>query len=101
MYNLTGFESADLEHFARVFSETLGRPVRGLSSCPFPSERERSARQAFLRTSSPISRQCPSCTCRVDYDRMTDDFAKLTGQSPIGMRDFVKLHASEFTPGAA
>jgi hypothetical protein len=31
------------------------------------------------------------------YDRMTDDLFKLTGQKPISMYDFIKLHASEFT----
>jgi hypothetical protein len=31
------------------------------------------------------------------YDRMTDDLFKLTGQEPISMHDFVKLHAAEFT----
>ena len=31
------------------------------------------------------------------YDRMTDDLFKLTGQKPISMYEFVKLHASEFT----
>ena len=31
---------------------------------------------------------------------MTDDLFKLTGQKPISMHDFVKLHAAEFTrPG--
>jgi len=28
---------------------------------------------------------------------MTDDLFKLTGQKPISMYDFVKLHAAEFT----
>ena len=28
IYNLTGFESTDLEHYARVFSEALGRTIR-------------------------------------------------------------------------
>jgi hypothetical protein len=28
IYNLTGSESADLEHYARVFSEALGRTIR-------------------------------------------------------------------------
>jgi hypothetical protein len=31
------------------------------------------------------------------YDRMTDDLFKLTGQKPMSMYDFVKLHAAEFT----
>jgi hypothetical protein len=34
------------------------------------------------------------------YDRMTDDLFKLTGQKPISMYDFVKLHAAEFTRSA-
>ncbi|MBD0259486.1 MAG: NAD(P)H-binding protein, partial [Cytophagales bacterium] len=28
VYNLTGYESADLDHYARVFSEALGRTIR-------------------------------------------------------------------------
>jgi uncharacterized protein YbjT (DUF2867 family) len=28
VYNLTGFESTDLDHYARVFSEALGRTIR-------------------------------------------------------------------------
>ena len=31
------------------------------------------------------------------YDRMTDDLFKLTGQKPISMHDFIKLHGAEFT----
>jgi uncharacterized protein YbjT (DUF2867 family) len=30
VYNLTGFESADPEHYARVFSEALGGRVAGM-----------------------------------------------------------------------
>jgi hypothetical protein len=29
---------------------------------------------------------------------MSDDFFKLTGETPTSMHDFVKLHAAEFTP---
>jgi hypothetical protein len=31
------------------------------------------------------------------YDRMTDDFFKLTGEKPTSVYDFVKLHATELT----
>jgi hypothetical protein len=31
------------------------------------------------------------------HDRMTNDLFKLTGRKPISMRDFVRLHAAEFT----
>jgi hypothetical protein len=30
------------------------------------------------------------------YDRMTDTLRKLTGEAPMNMRNFVKLHAVEF-----
>jgi hypothetical protein len=31
------------------------------------------------------------------YDRMSEDYLKLTGATPTSMADFVKLHAAEFT----
>jgi len=31
------------------------------------------------------------------YDRMSEDYFKLTGETPTSMADFVKLHAAEFT----
>jgi hypothetical protein len=31
------------------------------------------------------------------YDRMTDTLSKLVGEAPTNMRDFVELHAAEFT----
>ena len=30
------------------------------------------------------------------YDRMTDTMCNLTGEAPMNMHDFVKLHAAEF-----
>ena len=30
------------------------------------------------------------------YDRMTDVLRTLTGEAPMNMHDFVKLHAAEF-----
>ena len=31
------------------------------------------------------------------YDRMSEDYRKLTGETPMSVADFVKLHAVEFT----
>ena len=31
------------------------------------------------------------------YDRMSEDYLKLTGATPTSMADFVRLHAAEFT----
>ena len=60
IYDLTGPESADLDHYARVFSEALGRPIR-FRDVPLRAWSE-SLRQArgFLSTSSAISRPSPS-----------------------------------------
>jgi hypothetical protein len=30
------------------------------------------------------------------YDRMSEDYLKLTGETATSMADFVKLHAAEF-----
>jgi uncharacterized protein YbjT (DUF2867 family) len=96
VYNLTGFESADLEHYARVFSEALGRTIR---YCNVPlgewSERLREAGVPVhvvnhLTVMTDLNKQGR-------YDRMTDDLFKLTGEMPTSMHDFVKLHAAEFT----
>jgi uncharacterized protein YbjT (DUF2867 family) len=95
VYDLTGPESADLEAYARVFSEVLGRPIRyrdvplaawsdGLRQAKFPEHLVRHL--AAMAELTKVGR----------YDRMSDTFSKLTGQAPISMRDFVKLHAGEF-----
>ena len=96
-YNLTGSESADLDHFADVFSEALGRPIRyrdlplapwseGLRQAKFPEHLV-----GHLSTMAELTQQGR-------YDRMTDDLQKITGNAPISMHDFVKRHAAEFTP---
>jgi uncharacterized protein YbjT (DUF2867 family) len=96
IYNLTGFESADLEHYARVFSEALGRTIR-YRDVPLSGWSEK-----LLGTGMPahVAKHLSVMTelnKQGRYDRMTDDLFKLTRQKPIGMYDFVKLHAAEFT----
>ena len=97
IYNLTGPESADLDHYARVFSEALGRPIQyrdvptlawseGLRQAKFPEHLV-----SHLSAMAELTRQGR-------YDRMTDDVHRLIGKAPTSMNDFVKLHAAEFTP---
>jgi hypothetical protein len=95
IYDLTGPESADLEHYARVFSEALGRPIR-YRDVPLPAWSENLRKAGFpehvvshLSAMTELNRQGR-------YDRMTDAMYKLTGEAPTNMRDFVKLHAAEF-----
>jgi uncharacterized protein YbjT (DUF2867 family) len=71
IYDLTGSESADLDHYARVFSEALGRPIR-YRDVPLPAWRE-SLRQArfpehLVRHLSAMA----ELTKQGRYDRMTD-----------------------------
>ena len=95
IYDLTGPESTDLDHYARVFSEALGRPIR-YRDAPLPawSESLRKAKipEHVVRHLSAMA----ELTRQGRYDRMTDTFRKLTGEAPMNMRDFVKLHAAEF-----
>jgi uncharacterized protein YbjT (DUF2867 family) len=95
IYDLTGPESADLEHYARAFSEALGRPIRH-RDVPLPAWSEGLRKAGFpehvvshLSAMTELNRQGR-------YDRMTDAMYKLTGEAPTNMRDFVKLHAAEF-----
>jgi uncharacterized protein YbjT (DUF2867 family) len=95
IYDLTGPESTDLDHYARVFSEALGRPIR-YRDVPLPAWSE-GLRQAKL--SEHLVKHLSAMaelTKRGRYDRMTDTMRRLTNEVPMNMRDFVKLHAAEF-----
>src|ERR1700675_229378 len=96
IYNLPGLESANLEHYARAFSEALGRTIR-YRDVPLSGWSEKLLGAGVpahlvkhLSVMTELNKQGR-------YDRMTDDLFKLTGQKPISMYDFVTLHAAEFT----
>jgi len=95
IFDLTGPESADLDYFARVFSEALGRPIR-YRDVPLPawSEGLRQAKfpEHLVRHLSAMA----ELTKQGRYDRMTDTVRKLTGEAPTSMSAFVKVHAAEF-----
>jgi uncharacterized protein YbjT (DUF2867 family) len=96
IYNLTGFESGDLEHYARVFSEALGRTIR-YRDVPLAGWSEK-----LLGAGVPphvVKHLCVMTELNKQgrYDRMTDELFQLTGEKPMSMYDFVKLHAAEFT----
>jgi uncharacterized protein YbjT (DUF2867 family) len=95
IYNLTGYESADLTHYAKVFSEVLGRTIT-YRDVPLDAwiGRLRAAGQpehllAHLAAMARLHQQGR-------YDRMTDDYTRLTGRAPISMREFVQEHAAEY-----
>src|SRR5215469_7930670 len=96
IYNLTGPESADLDHYARVFSEVLGRTIR-YRDAPVSEWGEK------LRVAGLPEHVVHHLTVMTElhkqgrYDRMSEDYLKLTGETPTSMADFVALHAAEFT----
>jgi uncharacterized protein YbjT (DUF2867 family) len=96
IYNLTGPEAEDLDHYARVFSEALGRTIRYRdATTPEFSEKLQQAElpahvARHLTVMTELHRQGR-------YDRMSEDYRKLTGQAPTSMGDFVRRHAAAFT----
>ena len=95
IYDLTGPESADLDHYARVFSEALGRPIR-YRDVPLPAWSQGLRQAGFPEHVVRHLSAMAELTRQGRYDRMTDTMCKLTGEAPTNMRDFVKLHAGEF-----
>ena len=96
IYNLTGFESADLDHYARVFSEALGRTIRyrDVPLSAWTDTLREFGVPAHLLNHLKVMAELHK---QGRYDRMTDDLFQLTGETPTSMYDFVKLHAAEFT----
>jgi uncharacterized protein YbjT (DUF2867 family) len=96
IYNLTGPESADPAHFAQVFSDVLGRTItyRDVPVEPWIGKlREAGFPEHLLAHFAAMARLHQQGR----YDRMSDDFRQLTGRAPTSMRDFVQMHAAEFT----
>src|ERR1700732_1988319 len=80
VYDLTGPESADLDHYARVFSEALGRPTPHRDG-PLPAWSESLRKAGFpehvvshLSAMTELNRQGR-------YDRMTDTMCELPGEA--------------------
>ena len=96
IYNLTGFELADLNHYARVFSEALGRTIcyRDVPLVAWTDKLREFGVPPHLASHLSVM---ADLHVQGRYDRVTDDLFQLTGKLPTSMLDFVKLHAAEFT----
>jgi uncharacterized protein YbjT (DUF2867 family) len=100
IYNLTGFESDDLNHYARIFSEALGRTIR-YRNVPLSAWTDRLREFGVPMHLVNHLAVMAELHAQGRYDRMTDDLFKLTGKMPTSLYDFVKLHAAEFTRSEA
>jgi uncharacterized protein YbjT (DUF2867 family) len=96
IYNLTGAESADLNYYARVFSEALGRTIR-YRDVPRSGWSEKLIEAGVPAHIVKHLSVMTELNEQGRYDRMTDDLFTLIGRKPMSMYDFVKLHAAEFT----
>ncbi len=97
IYELTGPESADLEHYARAFSEALGRTIRYRD---VPVQAWADTLRGIGAPEHLVSHLAVLAEWHRlgRFDRMTDDHVKLTGEKPMSMVEFVKLNAAKFTP---
>jgi hypothetical protein len=79
-----------------VFSEALGRTIH-YRDVPLAGWREKLVEAGV--PAHAVKHLCvmTELTKQGRYDRMTEDLFKLTGQKPLSMYDFVKLHVAEFT----
>jgi uncharacterized protein YbjT (DUF2867 family) len=100
VYNLTGAESADLNHYARIFSQALGRTIRyrDVPLAGWTDSLRELGVPAYL-----VSHLKAMARLHVQgrYDRMTDDLVRLTGKAPTSVYDFVQSHAAEFNRSEA
>ncbi len=100
VYNLTGPESVDFTYFTSVFSEVLGRTIvyRDLPIDAWTTKLRELSFPAHLVAHFAAMAELHQ---QGRYDRMTDDFTRLTGRAPMAMRDFIQAHAADFTKPAA
>lgn len=96
VYNLTGYESADLDHFARAFSTALGRTIRyrDVPISPWVDKLRELGVPTHLAKHLAVMAELHAAG---RYDRMTDDLSNLTGRKATSVYEFVKSNAAEFT----
>ena len=96
IYNLTGPESADLDHYAVACSGALGRTIR-YRDVPLQPWRQKLLEAGLPAHLVNHVSAMAELNAQSRYDRMTDDVARLTGRAPMSMRQFVSQHADKFT----
>jgi uncharacterized protein YbjT (DUF2867 family) len=98
IYHLTGPQSENMHFYAQEYSKALGRAItyRDIPVEPW--------RDALLERGLPLHLVNHVATMADlhragDYDRMSDDVLRLTGETPMGVQEFVRNNAAEFTAG--
>jgi uncharacterized protein YbjT (DUF2867 family) len=99
IYHLTGPQSENMHFYAQEYSKALGRTIT-YQDIPVEPWRDALFKQGLpvhlvnhLATMADLHRAGR-------YDRMSDDVLRLTGQGPLGVQEFVRKNAAEFTVSA-
>ncbi|MCJ8207952.1 SDR family NAD(P)-dependent oxidoreductase [Pseudomonas sp. RGM2987] len=97
IYNLTGPQSTDLEHYARIFSDALGRTItyRDLPVAPWADKLRNAGVPTHVVDHLSVMAQLHQ---QGRYDRETDELSALTGKPATTMAEFVRRHATEYAP---
>ncbi|WP_416046916.1 SDR family NAD(P)-dependent oxidoreductase [Cupriavidus basilensis] len=95
VYNLTGPQSTDLEHYARILSEALGRTItyRDVPVKAWADKLREAGVPAHVVDHLSVMAQLHQ---QGRYDRETDDLSALTGKPATTMAEFVRRHAAEY-----
>ena len=99
VYHLTGPQSESMQFYAQEYSKALGRTItyQDIPAAPWRDE--------LLKRGLPVH-LVNHLSTMADlhragrYDRISDDVLTLTGQAPIGVREFVRKNAATFNARA-
>lgn len=95
-YELTGPRSMDMTEIAQEYAEALKRTVKYVDT-PFSEWVERELRlQNLPEHVSNHFQVMAKLHAENRYDRLTDDVLEITGQKPIGIKEFVANHPDIF-----
>ena len=95
IYELTGPRSQDMDGIAREYSDALNREVTYADISP--DDWVRQLKQAGLPEHLTKHLVTMAALNRANrYDRLADGVQRVTGQPPMGVREFVSLHADKF-----
>src|SRR5262245_9953794 len=100
IYHLTGPRSENMAFYAQEYSKALGHTItyQDIPVAPW--------RDGLLKSGVPAHLVSHLATMADlhragRYDRMSDDVLTLTGQAPMGVQEFVRKNAAEFTEARA
>jgi uncharacterized protein YbjT (DUF2867 family) len=98
-YHLTGSQSENMYFYAQEYSKALGRTIT------YEDIRLEPWRDGLLERGLPLHLVNHLATMADlhragGYDRMSDDVLRLTGQRPLGVQEFVRANAANFTASA-